>query len=132
MYDWKEEYCIGVEKIDNQHRQLFKIVARIENIMADGDKERNKAAVAEQIKYLVNYTVEHFNDEELYQKSIGYSDFLNHHAAHEAFKEEVLEYEKKLEEDNFNSEDVNNFVNMVKEWLLNHIIRVDQKIKNSN
>lgn len=33
MLEWKEEYSIGVETIDQQHRQLFKIGNKIYDLL---------------------------------------------------------------------------------------------------
>lgn len=35
MYQWKDEYVLGIEEIDNQHRRLIEIANQIYAIMQD-------------------------------------------------------------------------------------------------
>lgn len=72
MCEWDERYRIGEPVIDEQHHGLFQICWRIIEIFQNKDQERNQRAVTEAVKYLKNYTMEHFAQEEAYQQAIGY------------------------------------------------------------
>ena len=61
------------------------------------------------IEFLVNYTIEHFRDEEEYQKKVGYVDYEIHKKIHNNFKNTVALYQKQLKED-FSSKTLKNFV----------------------
>ena len=129
MYKWDESYCIGQPMIDEQHHTLFQICWRIINIFKDNDQEKNHRAVMEAIKYLKNYTMEHFAQEEAYQQSIGYEGFPEHKQIHENFKQTVLEWETILEESGYTQANVEQFVEILNEWLAEHIIHADQAIR---
>ena len=60
--EWKEEYGIGVEGIDSDHQELFRIVRRL--FIANQQPNRTQWAAEEGIKYLRMYTIKHFDREE--------------------------------------------------------------------
>ena len=70
MFEWKDDYKIGVDIIDNAHKQLFSIVSRILRNFTEADFERNKMTCVEAIKYFKNYTLKNFAEEEEYQIKI--------------------------------------------------------------
>lgn len=129
MCEWDERYRIGEPVIDEQHHRLFQICWRIIEIFQNEDQERNQRAVTEAVKYLKHYTMEHFAQEEAYQQAIGYEGFPEHKQKHEHFKQTVLEWEKKLEESGYAQEDVEQFVEILNEWLAGHIIHADRAIR---
>ena len=65
---WKEEYKVGIDKIDEQHRQLFDKIEQLLEIAKSGDKRSNQQKCMEIIDFLVDYTVFHFNTEEALQR----------------------------------------------------------------
>lgn len=132
MYQWDDRYRIGEPTIDAQHQKLFQICERIMKILKDGNEARNQRAVAEAVKYLKNYTIEHFIHEEDFQQAIGYEKFEKHSQKHEDFKQTVLDEEARLEASGFAPEDVERFVEIVNNWLVNHIMGSDQAIAPGN
>ena len=90
MFEWKDDYKIGVDIIDNAHKQLFSIVSRILRNFTEADFERNKMTCVEAIKYFKNYTLKHFAEEEEYQRKIGYEGYVNHKKAHDNMRDVVV------------------------------------------
>lgn len=128
MYKWDDKYCIGEPSVDAQHRKIFQICDRIVKVFEYNDEERTQRTIVEAVKYLKNYTIEHFADEEAYQQAIGYEGFPGHHQLHEEFTRTILEEEKILEESGYAPEKVNQFVEIVNNWLVEHIMRCDRAI----
>ena len=58
---WKESYKIGIKTIDDQHQALFLMVADLLRAIEGG---ADAQAFAEGIKFLKDYVVVHFRDEE--------------------------------------------------------------------
>jgi len=125
---WREEYNLGVEHIDKQHRGLFKMVERITGILEQDDLERNRWACIEGIKYLKSYALTHFADEEAYQRSIDYENYAVHKLQHDAFVETVLHLEQDMVECDFSRPSIERFVGTLTSWLLYHIVNSDQAI----
>ncbi len=127
MIKWKEEYAIGVEHIDKQHRKLFEIAGHAYEVMSDKlsvDKYDRIVAILNELK---DYTVYHFNSEEEYMQSIGYKRFLSHKVEHNDFIEKInsIDLDKiDKEQDKFILE----LLDFVVSWIDKHILGMDKMI----
>lgn len=128
MYTWKEELRTNHNEIDEQHRMLFMICNRIEKNFVDGNAVNKRRTAVEGVKYLKEYTLNHFETEERLQQSLNFADYEKHKMVHDHFRERVYAYEKELEEHNYDIETVGKLLEMVKKWLFEHIMGMDQRI----
>lgn len=122
---WKDSYRIGVERIDQQHIELFRMTEELVNAVKNG------AAVEEYQKalaFLKDYVIYHFQDEEGYQASIHYSGMEAHKEEHRQFTQTVLQYEKRLTENGFDVKTMKDLAGTVTAWLIYHVVDTDQKI----
>lgn len=127
---WKDSYKIGVDIVDEQHFELFNMV---ENLLKAFEMDRNwkdKQKSIEAIEFMKNYVVKHFEDEEKYQRSIGYMDIENHIKEHRQFTQTVLDYEKKFIDTDYDIKLVKQFAGKLVSWLIYHVADSDQKIVN--
>lgn len=124
---WKESYRLGVDLIDIQHMELFKMVSNLLEAVQNGKGDTRKECVAA-ITFLREYTLQHFNDEEKYQKSIGYEGLAEHKRIHQEFVRDVMNYERKMVKSGFSTKDVKDFMGMLIAWLVYHVTGVDQQI----
>jgi hemerythrin len=79
MFDtmnWNDEYKIGHEKVDAEHKYLFSIANEILTVGDDKDQ------IKDLIKKLLIYTKTHFLNEQNYMLSINYYDLEKHIAFH--------------------------------------------------
>lgn len=126
---WKDSYCIGVDKIDQQHKALFEMVYRlIQTVNENHSWEEQKEECRQSIAFLKEYVVEHFADEEAYQEEIGYEGLAQHKKLHKDFTKEVVLYGMKLEQSSFDPAVVKNFLGLLTAWLIYHVADADQKI----
>lgn len=122
---WKESYRVGIDSIDIQHMELFRMADELLNaIEANADKEKFQRA----IEFLKNYVVRHFSDEEVYQAAVHYSGMEAHKKLHSKFTEAVLDYEKKLIETNYDIRVVKDLAGTLTAWLIYHVADADQQI----
>lgn len=126
--EWKKEYELGVELIDKQHQELFRAANRVLGIVDAGDDERSHRACEQAIKYLKTYTLQHFQDEEFYQISVGCEGYPRHKAYHDEFRKTILMQEQLMIADHFSRDSVMDFMNILADWLVNHIMKEDQRI----
>lgn len=122
---WKESYRTGVELIDRQHKELFRMVDGLMKAIAI---EADNSAFQEAITFLKNYVVKHFNDEEAYQRSVSYCGIEEHQKLHRAFTNTVLDFEKRLEESDYDIHVVKELAGMLTAWLIYHVADADQRI----
>lgn len=124
---WKDEYKIGIDKIDEQHRQLFDKIEQLLEIAKSGDKNSNQKKCMEIIDYLVDYTVFHFNTEEALQRERKYVSYAQHIKIHTDFKNTVQAYKELLSKD-FSAKTLKGFIGTMLAWLVNHVCVCDRKI----
>jgi len=124
---WKEEFRIGNDVVDGQHKTLFEKAAELEGSINAGFDEK-KASIIETIIFLKNYALKHFADEEAFAQSVNYPGFNEHQAQHKAFIQTVLAHEKEMKESDFSEDSVKKFSQTLKLWLLFHVTNSDRKI----
>ncbi len=61
MFEWKQEYSVGIQSIDAQHQQLFAIAHELYKAMTAG---QGKSALSRILDRLVQYTAMHFAHED--------------------------------------------------------------------
>lgn len=122
---WKESYRIGIEPIDTQHRELFRMV---DGLMRDIEQNAGRDRYEASIQFLKDYVVFHFHEEEHYQASIGFSEQEEHRQAHQAFAGAVLDHERRLEESGYDLPEVKALMGTLTAWLIYHVREVDQRM----
>ena len=128
MYKWKDELRIGYDEVDEQHRKLFAICERIEKNFEAGNSEAQRRTSMEGVKYLKEYTFVHFETEERLQRSLNYEDYEKHKMVHDSFKKQIYAYEKDLMEHSYDRQVVEQLLLIVRKWLYEHIMGMDQLI----
>ena len=83
---WKDEYSVGLDSIDQQHKKLINLINQLTTAVDySTGEEFEREALAE----LVEYTKTHFSYEEGLMEDNGYPDFEAHRAQHRAMIAEV-------------------------------------------
>jgi hemerythrin len=127
MVTWEDKYALGVESIDEQHKELFEIANRIYDLLKNDLITDKYDPIVEIIEELKNYTIYHFKAEEEYMKNIGYKKLLSQKVAHNDFLEKMESID--LDQiDNGHNEYLLGILDFVCEWLVEHIIKEDKLI----
>lgn len=127
MLEWKEEYSIGVQLIDEQHKRLFEIGNRIyqllENYLLE-DKYDKIVVILEELK---QYTKYHFQSEEQYMLQIKYPKYFSQKVDHDDFIAKIEE--ANLEDIDTDQEKyIRDLLLFVFNWILEHILQKDKLI----
>lgn len=125
LYQWNDEYSLGVEEIDAQHRRLIEIAEEIYQIMRDQwrlDKYNQILIVLGELK---DYTVYHFQSEEAYMAKIGYKKRFSHALEHSAFVNKLNEIDLS-EVDEKQEKYLQDLLTMITDWVVNHIMTADK------
>ena len=121
---WKDEYSVGVEKIDRQHRHLFEIINKL--IDRSGSSS-DSALVSETLTEMLNYAKEHFTTEEELMQEYGYPEIESHKEQHIYFFKTTAELSiNALNNQSMVSREI---VEFLKLWLTLHILKCDMKYK---
>ena len=124
-YQMTPDLMTGNNLIDSEHKQLFDAVNQLLEACSKG---QGRTEIEKTTKFLYDYTVKHFADEEKLQVQSRYPDYQTHKLAHEGFKKTVLELNKKLTEQGATIVLVGEVNNVIASWLINHIKREDKKL----
>lgn len=120
--EWKDEFSVGIQKLDEQHKKLVEYLNRLYSDLEGG---KGKDAVGEVLGGMIRYTKEHFITEETLMKRHGYPDYESHAEKHRKMAERVLEL--KIQYGNGEIEDPTAITRFLKDWLAKHIMGTDRK-----
>jgi hemerythrin-like metal-binding protein len=122
---WNDSFKLGDETVDEQHFQIFELVSALVSACAD---ELSTKMLKGIFDFLVNFTAEHFDDEEALMLRNNYPEIKKHKQLHIEFKESVDKLSAKFEKSGSSKELSDNLVKIVVRWLVNHIMQEDKKI----
>lgn len=122
---WTPDLTVHVEKVDQQHMELFRQVNLLGEAVWDG---KGKAALGEILRFLLQYTSDHFRAEEELMRIHGYPKYDLHKRIHDDFAKEVQTLVKDFESGEVDSALVISVVNRVGEWLRGHIRALDVEL----
>lgn len=126
-YEFTDEYMIGIDLIDKEHQELFRIIAKADRLVrnwAVGDAYDEIMGILQELK---QYTICHFADEEEYMESIHYEGLEAQKRAHAAFIDKV-EGINVDEIDQNPQEYLESLMEFLLGWLINHILHSDKEI----
>jgi hemerythrin len=123
--EWTKDLAVGVEKIDEQHKELFK---RIGGLVDAVKSKTCKYVIGDVIGFLHDYVIEHFSDEEKIMRKYRYPEFEEHRAQHDKFIREfdTLEDNLRNETSSYTRSVYTNQI--VVDWITEHISKVDKKL----
>ncbi len=120
---WYDNYNIGVAEVDKQHQQLAKTIKKLQNSLSQG---RFTSETGETMRFLVDYTKRHFQEEEALMEKIGYEEIVQHRKLHEKLVGQVVQILLDLKKGK--NIDAYELVDFLTDWLINHIVHEDKKI----
>ena len=117
--EWSEKFNIGIDVIDNQHRQILDYINALEKIRATGAREQIKDVFDD----LIDYTQSHFSFEENLLAQVNYQFLPSHRSIHELFVKRLKDYRQRFD----NGESVvDDLHRLLSKWLIKHIQHDDQ------
>jgi len=127
MYQMKEEYKIGIETIDEQHKTLFELTEKTYQLLKNDFTLDKYDKIIHLIEELRDYTKFHFKTEEEYMESIGYKRMFTQKIEHEAFVKQLQDVDlKKIDVDQ--DEYIIKLLQFLNDWLVEHILEKDMLI----
>lgn len=124
---WNDSYDIGVDFIDKEHQVLFSTMNKLMSLSER--EEKSEHVCREGIKYLKGHTEKHFEHEEEYMQSIGYSDYEIHKHLHDDFRyKTVPALEEELESSRYSPDSIRHFLGVCIGWVISHTLTEDQAI----
>lgn len=127
MLHWKDDYAIGVEIIDEQHKHLFEIGNKIYDLLENYLLDDKYDKVVTIIQELGEYTKYHFKTEEDYMLQIRYPKYFSQKVEHDDFIKKIEEIDLKDLDEN-QEKHIRDILTFVFKWVLEHILKKDKLI----
>ena len=120
---WSEKFEVGVTAIDDQHKQLFALIAELRDGCRAG---QSNDLIVDVLKGVVQYTHEHFSMEEMLMRQHGYPDYVTHRAIHQQLMIRANELLATAQRSpTVGTLDTSRFL---REWLEHHISGTDKRL----
>lgn len=125
MFEWKKDFELGIETIDNQHKKLLEIGNSISDLLETHDQDSDDYdEIIDVIGELKDYTVYHFQNEEKYFLESKYPDYDKHKKEHDDFIAYISSVDfSKIDENQ--EKFMKDLLKKVINWVFNHIITTD-------
>lgn len=116
LFEWNETYSVGINKLDEQHRNLVTMINDLYDAMRIG---QGKILIQQILDKMTHYTVTHFESEETLFDKYNYPDTEKHKKEHKEFVNTVLDFKEKYDKGSILLSV--KLLNFLRDWLLNHI-----------
>lgn len=121
LFEWRDDYNVGVSDIDEQHLELVSLINRLHRAIRD---HKASSQVRRTLDELVEYTRTHFAIEERLMRESNYPDYENHRGYHEALIDQIRTLQEKL--DSGEASITFELLHFLRVWLIRHILEVDK------
>ncbi|MCK5679239.1 bacteriohemerythrin, partial [bacterium] len=122
LMPWSDSFVNGVAEFDNQHKRLVELVNQFYKEMKLG---HGNDLVVNMLDELVQYTVNHFADEEKLMLEHQFPDYDSHAVIHRDLVAKVVDFQKQFKAGK--STVSLELLEFLKDWLIGHIKGVDRK-----
>jgi len=123
---WSEQYAIGVESVDEQHKGLFLLT----NDLYEACTEAGGGVASEHFKGVlqkaVSYVAMHFSTEEKIMLTTKDPNYDEHQREHDLFVRKVMKEAANLDQGGDDAPEV--FMNFLRDWISKHVTGTDIKI----
>ena len=124
MILWRDEMCIGVTAIDDDHKELF-------NIINEFDTCTTRKSAEATAKKLFGYTQSHFKREEDLQSEYMYPLRNQQKEQHAKIINDlkVLIRDAFINTNQTDAEVIASLSNLMRDWIVDHVIQSDMKMR---
>lgn len=122
MVSWKDEYSVGIDELDDQHKSLFELLDKLTAAI----EEKDRLSLGYIITSLEVYAVFHFTSEEHLLAKYGYAGLGKQEKEHSDFKGTVAKFKAAMS-DGDKIKLAGEIHDYLHDWLVGHIIDLDMK-----
>jgi hemerythrin len=127
IFEWKDFYSCNIETFDEQHKKLFKIGYKLDELLQISKGNENLAKdIITVFKELFDYTLYHFKTEEDLMKKTSYENYEKHKRKHAIFTEKISCYNLNTTFKDQN-EIISELLSFIGKWIIEHILNTDME-----
>lgn len=124
-FTWSPALVVGHPTIDGQHRELFQRANQLFAALRASGSESEGEEVRRTLRFLNEYVVFHFADEERFMDRIGYPQAAEHRAEHRDYVRRLQLLDAQFDSEAGSAAMVMAAAGFLRSWLLEHIGRAD-------
>ncbi len=124
---WRDEYATGIQRVDEQHKSLFRMADDFRMTLDEGGGERTYGTL---LDLLDGYCRGHFRFEERCMEEYRCPVAKKNKEAHSMFMATLRDYQQRYAASGYLAADACELVNAVDRWLDEHICRIDVHLRN--
>jgi hemerythrin len=124
--EWREEFATGVDRIDEDHRMIFKMAG---DFRAALDAGRGRAVYATLLDSLYVYCRGHFGFEEQCMHEHRCPVAQKNKKAHANFLEALAGFIQRYADNGYDANEARRLTDTVDRWLVDHICNIDIHLK---
>jgi hemerythrin-like metal-binding protein len=124
FFTWKDEFSIGIDDIDIQHRTFLGYLNEGYDAVTLGNPTDISQELIDKLKA---YAKDHFSFEENIMQLSGFPEFEKHQALHRDFENQILQLESFTGKSG-SSVNPKYILTMMRDWFLNHILEEDKRL----
>ncbi len=128
MYYFTDDCLIGVEEIDNEHRELFRIINETQELLDNQILNDKYDRILETVERLEQYAEAHFQHEESYMESIRHPELSLQKKQHLFFRDKINGITNSFSSDTAQQAVLDDLLRYLVTWLYRHIISSDLMI----
>ena len=121
---WTPDLELGVPIIDGQHKNL---ILRIQALLAALQSKRTMSALRECVRFLEQYTNEHFHTEERFIAEHGFPDAESHKKTHDHFRDNIAKAGAFIQANPGSEKSLQLVKSLLVNWYVQHIKGIDRK-----
>ncbi len=123
LITWKNEFAVGVEAVDHEHRAMIEMINELDDAMG---KDTDVTAVVDALGEIYARIAAHFALEEKVMRDARYSALPAHKQDHEVLLDELLDVIDSVDADgDYDREDLSQTLNR---WFSDHFRTHDAKL----
>jgi len=116
---WSDTYSVGIEEIDNQHKELLRLFSIVEHAV---QMKQGWSTIHYGLIEVRAFAQFHFKFEEALMRLYGFPDTVDHGQAHER----ILKRTEVVERASLQIDAEEKVMNFFRDWLIDHIQGADR------
>lgn len=124
MLIWTEKLELGIDLIDNQHKNIFEQINKLADSFEEGSEQEQ---AYEALCFIEEYVNKHFSTEEFFFEKYNYKEFSTHVQMHRAFSKQLTDYKQSHRRSGMTKLAAIEMNEFLTSWWNNHILKIDSK-----
>ncbi len=124
---WSDDYAIGIERIDREHKMLFRIVGDFRVALSEGGGEQTYDVL---LQALEAFCHGHFGFEERCMEEYHCPMAQKNKSEHVKLQELLFEFQQLYSTNGYDQREAFKLIGILEQWLTDHICRIDVHLKN--